>query len=63
MGREHVATLTDVVNGAAGGRIRAGETMIFDSTGTTLQGVACAVAAYERASAAGDQLPSIVLTK
>ncbi|HEX4682374.1 MAG TPA: ornithine cyclodeaminase family protein [Gemmatimonadaceae bacterium] len=47
------AELADVVAGTKPGRLKAEETIIFDSTGTALQDVAAAVMVYERALAAG----------
>ena len=50
MSREHVhATLAEVVAGQRSGRERDSEITIFDSTGTGLEDVAAAAAAYERA--------------
>lgn len=47
------ATLAEVVAGARPGRESDGEITIFDSTGTGLEDVAAAAAAYERAVALG----------
>lgn len=53
MSREDVrADLGTVVSGRAAGRFAAGETVLFDSTGTALQDVAAAAIVYERAVAA-----------
>lgn len=50
MTREGVrATLAEVVAGSARGRFAAGETIVFDSTGTAVQDVAAAAMIYERA--------------
>lgn len=47
------ATLSEVVSGRASGRFRDDETIVFDSTGTALQDVACAALVYERAARDG----------
>ena len=53
MSREDVrADLGTVVSGRAAGRFTAGETVLFDSTGTALEDVAAAAIVYERAVAA-----------
>ena len=51
MTREDVrADLATVVSGLAGDRFTAGETVLFDSTGTALEDVAAAAMVYERAT-------------
>ena len=47
------ATLTEVIMGTARDRFGPGETIVFDSTGTALQDVACAALVYESAASAG----------
>jgi ornithine cyclodeaminase/alanine dehydrogenase-like protein (mu-crystallin family) len=50
MTRESVhAELGEVVAGRKPGRVRDDEVIVFDSTGTGLQDVAAAIAAYRRA--------------
>jgi alanine dehydrogenase len=47
------AELADVVTGRRAGRTRADEVTVFDSSGTALEDVAAAAAAYERARTTG----------
>lgn len=47
------AELGDIVSGRRPGRTSAGQTFVFDSTGTALEDVAAAALAYRRALAAG----------
>jgi alanine dehydrogenase len=47
------AELAEVVSGRKPGRTAAGETFVFDSTGTALEDVAAAAAVYEKAVARG----------
>ncbi len=47
------AELGEIIIGKKPGRVRADETMIYDSTGTALQDAAAAWLAYERATASG----------
>lgn len=56
--REHChAQLGEILTGQKPGRSSSDEVIIFDSTGTALQDVASAAAAYERAVAAGVGTP------
>ena len=47
------ATLAEVVTGAARDRLRPDESIVFDSTGSALQDVACAALVHERAEHEG----------
>lgn len=47
------AELSDVIVGRKPGRLRADERIVFDSTGTAIQDVACAAAIWQRAVARG----------
>jgi ornithine cyclodeaminase/alanine dehydrogenase-like protein (mu-crystallin family) len=51
--RDVHAELAEVVAGRKPGRVAPGETFVFDSTGTALEDVAAAAAAYEKAIARG----------